>query len=101
VAVAPRWRPAPPAPNPASPPAPTPAATTPPTEDNEGFLTLDTYPWTKVSENGRVIGNTPLVHVPMTVGTHVLTLENSSDGVKQTTTVVIRQGETASKRLAF
>jgi serine/threonine-protein kinase len=100
VAVAPRWRAAA-APNPVSAPAAAPAATAPPSEDNEGFLTLDTYPWTNVSDNGHVIGNTPLVHVPLTVGTHVLTLENAADGVKQTTTVVIRRGETASKRLAF
>ena len=100
MAVAPRSRAAA-APNSVVAQAAAPAATAPPSEDNEGFLTLDTYPWTNVSENGHVIGNTPLVHVPLTVGTHVLTLENAADGVKQTTTVVIRRGETASKRLAF
>jgi serine/threonine-protein kinase len=87
-----------PEPRPAA-PAPQPAATAP--EAEQGYLTLDTYPWTRVSLNGRVLGNTPLVHVALPAGTHVLTLENAQDNVKQTTTVVIKPNETVSKRLAF
>ncbi len=98
-----RWAPSPtppaPAPQPTS--APTPAATAPAPEAEQGFLTIDTYPWTRVSENGRVLGNTPLVRVPLSAGTHVLTLENPQDNVRQTTTVVIKANETVSKRLAF
>ena len=77
-------------------PAPAPAA-----EAQSGFLTLDTYPWTKVSENGRVLGNTPLVGVPLSAGTHVLTLDNPQDNIHQTTTVVVKAGETTAKRLGF
>ena len=92
-----RWNPAPgPQPQPAPPP---PAAPAP--EPEQGYLTLDTYPWTRVSLNGRVLGNTPLVRVALPAGTHVLTLENPQDNVKQTTTVVIKPNETVSKRLAF
>lgn len=95
-----RWNPSP-APAPQPPPSPTPAATAPAKDDEQGFLTLDTYPWTRVSLNGRVLGNTPLVRVALPAGTHVLTLENPQDNVKQTTTVVIKPNETVSKRLAF
>lgn len=95
-----RWNPSP-APAPQPPPSPTPAATAPSREEEQGFLTIDTYPWTRVSLNGRTLGNTPLVRVPLPAGTHVLTLENPQDNVKQTTTVVIKPNETVSKRLAF
>jgi len=98
----PRWSPPPaPAPAPAPQPTATPAAPAPAPEAEQGFLTLDTYPWTRVSENGRVLGNTPLVRVPLPAGTHVLTLENAQDNVRQSTTVVIKPNETVSKRLAF
>jgi serine/threonine-protein kinase len=73
----------------------------PPKEEGQGFLTLDTYPWTRVSEGGRVLGTTPLIKVAMPAGTHTLTLENPEQGVKQTATVTIKVGETLSKRLAF
>jgi eukaryotic-like serine/threonine-protein kinase len=103
--VVPRWTPSPapvpaPSPQPDARPAsgPVPAATAP---EGEGFLTFDTYPWTRVSENGRFIANTPLVRVPMSAGTHVLTLENAQENVRQTMTIVIKPGETVSKRLAF
>ena len=83
-----------------APEAPAPAAPAPAAEA-QGFLTLDTYPWTKVSENGRVLGNTPLVGVPLSAGTHVLTLDNPQDNIHQTTTVVVKAGETTAKRLGF
>jgi serine/threonine-protein kinase len=78
--------------------ATTPAA--PAAED--GYLTLDTYPWTKVtSDNGKVLGSTPLVHVALPAGSHTLTLENPDQGIKQQTTVTIKAGETVSKRLGL
>jgi hypothetical protein len=54
-----------------------------------------------VSTGGKVLGDTPLVRVPLTVGTHVLVLENGPEKVKQTTVVNIKPGETISRRLAF
>lgn len=66
-----------------------------------GYVTLDTYPWTKVSVNGRALGNTPLVKVPLPPGTHTVVFENPAEGLRQTTTVVIKSGETTTKRLAF
>ncbi len=81
----------------------TPRGAEPPAEASaaNGFLTLDTYPWSRVSENGRPLGTTPLVRVPLSPGVHTLTLENPAEGVKKTTTITIKSGENLSKRLAF
>lgn len=97
---------APPAPRTAAPSAVVSAPDTrspDPPEDKKGtgYLTIDTYPWTRVSLGGRVLGDTPLVRVALPVGTHVITLENSSENVRQTTVVQIKAGETVSRRLAF
>ena len=66
-----------------------------------GYLTIDTYPWSRVSVGGKVLGDTPIVHFPLAAGTHVLTLENPSENLKKTTVVTIKPGETVSRRLAF
>ena len=79
---------------PQPPPSAAPAA-------DDGFLTLDTYPWTRVSEGGKTIGNTPLVRVPLSAGPHTLTLENPEQGIKQPFTITIKSGETISKRLGL
>ena len=94
-----------PAPTAAATPAGTPETRSPePSDDSKsktGYLTIDTYPWTRVSTGGRVLGDTPLVHVPLSTGTHTLVLENPTEKVKQTTVVTIKPGETLSRRLAF
>jgi tRNA A-37 threonylcarbamoyl transferase component Bud32 len=66
-----------------------------------GFLSFDTYPWTRVSEAGRIIGDTPLVHVALSPGSHVLTLDNPEHDIHQTYTVTIRSGESVSRRLGL
>jgi serine/threonine protein kinase len=66
-----------------------------------GFLTFDTYPWTKVSEGGRVLGTTPLVHVALSAGAHVLTLDNPDQGIHQTYEVTVKSGDTVSRRLGL
>ncbi len=75
------------------------AAATPASEP--GYLTLETYPWTKVSEGGRTLGNTPLVRVPLSPGTHTLKLENAEQDINKTLTVVIKSGEPTSKRIGI
>lgn len=79
---------------------PTATAAPEPAAEN-GFLTLDTYPWTKVSDGSKVLGSTPLVHVALSAGSHTLTLENPDQGIKQQTTLTIKAGETLSKRLGL
>lgn len=66
-----------------------------------GFLTLDTYPWTKVSEGSRVLGTTPLVRLQLSAGPHTLTFDNPEQSIHQTSTIVVKSGETVNKRLAF
>jgi serine/threonine-protein kinase len=86
---------APPNPPSASPGAPAPAVNEP------GFLTLDTYPWTRVSEGGRVLGDTPLIRVSLSPGPHTLSLDNAEQGIHQTYSVTIRGGESVSRRLGL
>ena len=66
-----------------------------------GYLSFDTYPWTKVSEGGRALGTTPLNRVALPAGTHTLTLENSEQGISKTHVVVIKSGETTRGRLGL
>jgi serine/threonine-protein kinase len=82
----------------AEPPAAVPAAAA---ATDPGFLNFDTYPWTRVSEGGRVLGDTPLVHVQMSPGVHALTLDNPEQSIHQTTAVTIKSGETVSRRLGL
>ena len=77
-------------------PAPAPAA-----EAAPAYLTLETFPWTKVSIDGKAIGATPLVHVSLPAGTHTVTMENAGEGVRESTVVTLKSGETLAKRLAF
>ncbi len=86
---------------PPPPPPPPPTTTVTPASDDPGFLTLQTYPFTKVSEGGRALGTTPLVKLSLTPGTHVLTLENPDQGIKQNYTVTIKSGETFSRSLGL
>jgi len=69
--------------------------------DDPGFLTFQTYPFTRVTEGGRSLGTTPLVKVALGPGIHVLTLENSDQGIKQTYTVTIKSGETVVRSLGL
>lgn len=66
-----------------------------------GFLTLETYPWTKVTEGGRSLGNTPLVRIPLSAGNHTLKLENPEQEISKVLTVTIKSGETLSKRIGI
>jgi serine/threonine-protein kinase len=95
--------------NPQPPPASTPKNTahavvpTPPTPaEDPGFLTINVYPWAKVSEGGRVLcAATPCSKLQLSAGSHTLTLENPEQGMKQTTTVTIKSGETTTRAIGF
>ena len=82
-------------------PAPPPSAPAAEDESEIGYLTFDTYPWTKVSENGKALGTTPIVHVALTAGPHTLTLENPDQGIKQSYSITIKGGDTVSRRLGL
>ncbi|WP_394829711.1 protein kinase domain-containing protein [Pendulispora albinea] len=73
----------------------------PSTTEPNGYLTIDTYPWTLVSENGKSLGQTPIVRLPLPPGDHVLVLENPEQGLKQTYPVTIKSNETLNRRLGL
>ena len=83
----------------AHPPPPPP----PPVEEKEpGFLTINVYPWAKVSEGGRVLcAATPCNKIPLPPGVHTLTLDNPEQGMKQSTSVTIKSGETTARAIGF
>ncbi len=66
----------------------------------EGFLTLQTYPWTKVSEGGKVLGNTPILKRSMPAGVHNLVAEDET-GQKHEFSVTIKSGDTTTKNMSF
>jgi serine/threonine-protein kinase len=66
-----------------------------------GKLTLSTTPWTKVTLNGRVLGDTPLVEVPLPAGKHVLKLTNDDKGISRSVEVEIKPGQTTAKKLSL
>jgi eukaryotic-like serine/threonine-protein kinase len=79
-----------------------PAATATQQEDTgPGFLSFDSFPWTHVSEGGRSLGTTPLFHVSLSPGPHTLVLENADQGIHTSYTVVIKSGESVSKRIGL
>jgi eukaryotic-like serine/threonine-protein kinase len=83
-------------------PTPTPPPPPPEPEKDPGFLTVSSYPWAKVTEGGRVICPvTPCSKVQMTPGSHTITFENSEQGLKQSVTVSIKPGETATKNVGL
>lgn len=74
----------------------------PPEPAEPGFVTLNSYPWSKVTEGGRVIcPATPCNKVQMSPGSHTLTFENSEQGLKQSTSVTIKSGETVTRNLGL
>jgi serine/threonine protein kinase len=83
----------------APPPEPPPPSTAP--SGGEGFLSLITSPWTRVSLNGHDLGETPLVRLALPAGHHTLRLTNPDANISETYEVDIRAGETTSRRLGL
>jgi len=89
---------------------PTPVeATTPPRMEEEppppaaedGFLTLDTIPWSNVALGNRRLGTTPLIRFRLPPGEHNLTLTNPEQGIRSTYRVVVQPGQTTARRIAI
>jgi serine/threonine protein kinase len=82
--------------------APPPPPPPPPEDKDPGFLTINVYPWAKVSEGGRVLcAATPCNKISLSPGSHTLLLENPEQGMKQSTTVTIKSGETTTRAIGF
>jgi serine/threonine-protein kinase len=69
------------------------------TVEVQGFLTLDTVPWTTVFLGKRKLGETPLVKVPVPAGTLELTLVNAEAGVREGYVARVKAGEVTRTRL--
>jgi serine/threonine protein kinase len=63
----------------------------------DGYLTLNTTPWSKVSIDGSPYGSTPIFKVRLSPGTHKVVLENENLGVKLTKRVKIGAGKTVRR----
>jgi serine/threonine-protein kinase len=57
-----------------------------------GYLSLDSAPWSNVLLGGKLLGTTPLVRVPLPPGRHVLTLQNPELGKSTSYVVEIKSG---------
>ena len=65
-----------------------------------GAVTIDTYPWSRVTIDGTFRGVTPLVLVPLTAGSHVVEVESVDQG-RLVRTVEVREGETPAEQWRF
>ena len=100
--------PAPKEPTPAAPKAPVaakdpPKAPAPKEPDSNGgaaaatgesFLDINSMPSSSVVLDGKPIGNTPRLHVPVSPGTHAVLFVNAEQGLKKTVSVSVGAGET-------
>ena len=58
----------------------------------DGFLTVQTTPWSTVSVDGRPIGNTPIRRHSLRAGSHTVSMVNSELGVRHSQRVTIAAG---------
>ena len=77
---------------------PEPARPPPPKVVETGFLSVTTIPWSRVSVDGKVIGDTPLANVKIPAGRHVVKLTNPERGTVSRV-VHIQPGQTTKLRL--
>jgi hypothetical protein len=70
-------------------------------EHADGFLTLDTAPWSEVRIGKRRLGVTPLVSVPLPSGRHTLELRNPELGLMTRYTVQIDAGKSIVRKLGI
>jgi serine/threonine-protein kinase len=89
-----------PAPAPAAPPAHAAEPERPVAASGTGTLSMNSLPLSKVLVDGRPLGSTPKVDVPVPAGTHTVTFVHPDLG-KKSVTVTVRAGESASASVRF
>jgi serine/threonine protein kinase len=62
-----------------------------------GTLRINTRPASQVFVDGRLIGSTPQLNVPLSAGTHRVTLVNNDFNIRRTLSVAIQAGEATTK----
>jgi hypothetical protein len=60
-------------------------------------LRINSRPWSQIFVDGQLIGNTPQMNVPLSAGSHRVTLVNPDFGIRETVTVTIRADEVTTK----
>jgi eukaryotic-like serine/threonine-protein kinase len=63
----------------------------------DGRLRINTRPWSEVWVDGKLIGNTPQMNIPLKPGQHQVTLINANFNVRKTISVEITPGEITTK----
>ena len=66
---------------------------------HKGRLTLDTVPWTRVSEGAKELGDTPLVEVKLSEGSHRLRLQNPDKKIDMAIEVTVTADQLVTKKL--
>ncbi len=67
----------------------------------KGKLRINTRPWSQVYVDGKLIGNTSQMGIPLTPGRHRVKLVNSQFGIQKTLSVDIPAGETVTRILTL
>lgn len=60
----------------------------------EGYLNINSLPASQVMLDGKLLGNTPKVHVPVSAGSHTVVFTNNDQGLKKQISVSVGAGET-------
>lgn len=68
-------------------------------EAQKGKLSLSTDPWTHVSLNGKLLGDTPLFELSLPAGRHVLKLNNEQAKIDTAIEVEVKAGQVTKKVL--
>jgi len=72
-------------------PSPSPAAVV----ETNGYLSVNTKPWTKISIGAEPFGTTPLFRQPLSIGAHQVHLTNEQAKIDVVRSVTIKPGETS------
>jgi len=82
-------------------PRPRPAAASPKPADNAktatGLLRLNSRPWSEVTIDGKVVGNTPLMNHALPAGPHTVRLSNPQFRTSKTLKIQIEPGKTVTR----
>jgi serine/threonine-protein kinase len=64
---------------------------------SQGSLRVNSRPWSQVFVDGRMVGNTPQLNLPLPSGHHKIKLVNPQLGMSKGFAVDIRAGKVATK----
>jgi hypothetical protein len=76
--------------------APVPASQ-PKVSGAQGTLRLNSRPWAQVFVDGRMVGNTPVMNMPLSAGSHSIKLVNPQLGMSKNLKVKIQNGQVTTK----